>query len=92
MYTRLNLQIKNLQAICLPVSIVAASDLRQVILTSHRNKLLRRAVPRRSDHSPDAQFIPWTIKSHPGHSSHSLDGQITPHTLRLQVLLVHFDG
>ena len=49
---------------------MAASDLRQVILTSHRNKRLRRSLPKRSDHFLDAQFIPKTPKSPPRPSEH----------------------
>ena len=82
---------------------MAASDLRQVILTSHRNKRLRRSLPRLdaqitsqtlrlqvllcyaclfvhfdgSDHSPDAQIAPWTLKSLPGRPNHFPDPQIT---------------
>ena len=49
---------------------MAASDFRQVILTSHRNKRLRRSLPKRSDHFLDAQFIPKTPKSPPRPSEH----------------------
>ena len=41
-----------------------------------------------SDHYPDAQIAPWTLKSLPGRSNHSPDRQIAS----LACLLVHFDG
>ena len=39
-----------------------------------------------------AQITPQMLRSLPGGQNHCLDAQITPQTVRLQVLLVHFDS